>query len=307
MAWVLLWLACAGPPTAEGTSPPILATVSDPVGEAAEALAAQGVTTLRWGYTPYLGTDGEGEGWSPLLTALGERLGVPITLVPMDDYAGAERAIVAGDVDVASMSPYGYVQARRLAPGLRVFASHVARGTPTYGVYLITRHDSGIDVLEDLAGASFGFVDRRSTSGWLFPAARMLEEGLDPRRDVKPVFLGSHGAVFDAVATGQVAAGAVYDHALTTQRQLHPDGHRVRVLAKAPRVPFDAYVLQAGLPAVVGDALAGLLSEISTRSLEGRRLLRGTPSVNGFFAVDDDHYDILRLVEQVVEEGLNPG
>ncbi len=298
-------LGCAAPTAPPAPLEPVVLR-PDAVPAARAAVSDAGLDELRWGYTPYLGIDGETEGWRPVFEHLGERLGVPIRLVPLAGYAQAEQAIVDRRVDAAIMSPYGYVQARKLAPGLRVFASHVARGYPTYGVYVIALEHSPVQSLTDVKGRPFGYVDKRSTSGWLFPAARMLSEGIDPLDDVQASFLGSHGAVFDAVATGQVDAGAIYDHALTTQRLSHPQGHLVRVVAKAPRIPFDAYVLREGLDPVVGRALGLLLSELSTQTTEGRAILRGTPSVNGFFAVDDAHYDILRDVEHTVEARLAP-
>ena len=307
LGWALGgWLACqGGQPAVHQAEAPQVGVVD--VARARRALADAGVTELRWGYTPYLGTEGEEEGWAPVFAELGEALGVPIYTVHLDSYGDAERELVEGRIDVATMSPYGYVQARKLEPGLTVFASHVARGTPTYGVYLIAGRDSPVERLEDVRGRRIAYVDKRSTSGWLFPAARLLSEGIDPVDDVQAAFLGSHGAVFDAVATGQVDVGAVYDHALTLNRASHPQGHTVRVVAKAPRIPFDAYVHRAGLEPAVGEAPAGLLGRLSSRSAEGRRILRGTPSVNGFFPVDDGHYDVLREVERTVEERREPG
>ncbi len=300
-------LACENRPTSEAGPVVTVAETFSEVPGTREALVQAGVSELRWGYTPFLGSDDETEGWDPVFKWVGAALGVEIITVPIRNYAEAERMIVLGEVDVATMSPYGYVQAQKLEPELQVFASHVARGTPTYGVYIIAGGESPVQSLDDLRGSRFAYVDKRSTSGWLFPAARMLQQGIDPLKDLQAEFLGSHGAVFDAVASNQVDAGAIYDHALTEQRVLHPRGHDVRVIAKAPRVPFDAYVLRAGLPAVVGRGLGELLGELSTQTAEGRRLLGGTPSVNGFFPVKDDHYDILREVEQAVERGLSSG
>ena len=278
-----------------------------PLAEAVEALQRQGMTTLRWGHTPYLGVKGEGSAWQPIIEQVGEALGVEVELVAAADYGDIERMVVDAQIDIATMSPYGYVRARRLSPGLRVFASHVARGSTTYGVYLIAREGGKVQSIEDVVGRRFAYVDRRSTSGWLFPAARMLDEDIDPLADVTPLFEGSHHEVFDAVATGRADAGAVYDHALSTARQSHPTGHEVMVIAKAPRVPFDAYVLRAGLPGVIGEAVAELLAEISTRTPEGRALLLGTPGINGFFPTDDAHYDVIREVEAVVEQRWVPG
>ena len=109
-----------------------------------------------------------------------------------ENYADLERMVVQGDVDVAVVSPYSYVRAKKGAPGLTVFASHIARGSPNYGAYIIVGEESDVERLSDLRSRKFAFVDRRSTSGFLFPSSRMLEEGIHPEQDLEAVFLGTH-------------------------------------------------------------------------------------------------------------------
>jgi ABC-type phosphate/phosphonate transport system substrate-binding protein len=69
------------------------------------------------------------------------------------------------------------------------------------------------------------------------------------------------------------------------------------VIAKAPRIPHEAYVLREGLPQEVADALGAALAEISTGTRRGRRLLAPMLRINGFMRVDDSHYDVVRAVE----------
>jgi phosphate/phosphite/phosphonate ABC transporter binding protein len=242
------------------------------------------------------------ESFDPITAFVGDRLGIAVELVVGSDYEDLEKQIVRGEVDVATVSPYSYVRAKKRAPELSVFASHVARGSINYGAYIVVGEDSDIDSLSDLTGERFAFVDKRSTSGWLFPAARMLEEGIHPERDLEEVFLQTHDNVYDAVAEGRVAGGATYDGGLREGRNRREDGRGVRVIAKAPRIPHEAYVLREGLPQSVADALGAALSEISTGTRKGRRLLAPMLQINGFIQVDDSHYDVVRKVEAEAEK-----
>lgn len=264
------------------------------------ALAEAGLETLRWGLTPYLIPDELLAAYSPIASLVEENLGVPVEMILGENYADLEAKLTGGEVDVALISPYSYVRAKAVEDGLKVFASHVARGSPSYAAYIIVAEDSPVDRLSQLRGEPFAFVDRRSTSGWLFPAARLLEEGIHPLDDLEAQFVETHDRVFDAVVEGRVTAGALYDAALAEGRERQTDGLEVRVLAKAERAPHDAYVTRAGIPEEVADALGRTLAGISMATREGRRILGPTLGINGFIAIGNDHYDVIRRVEERV-------
>jgi len=278
--------------------------VIDVLAEARVALKQAGIDKLRWGLTPFFAADRLEERYAPIIEHISGRLGVPIELLVGTSYKDLEDSVVDGRVDVGVLGPYAYVRARKRAPGLSVFASHVAYGSLTYGAYIITREGSDVDSLDGIRGRSFGYVDRRSTSGWLFPAARMLQAHIDPQSDVVPRFLGSHDAVVDAVLAGDVAAGATYDGGLAEARARDTMASGLRVVAKCERIPYDAYVTREGIPVEVSLALGELLSEISTRTEEGRVILANISRVNGFVPVEDSHYDTVRKVEAEVVAAL---
>ena len=146
------------------------------------------------------------------------------------------------------------------------------------------------------------FVDERSASGWLFPAARLLDEGIHPLDDITPQFYGNHDRVVEAVSTGEADAGATYAEMLRGgPGDLIADLH---IVAKGDLVPHDAYVARPGLPEEVSTAMAAAMGEVSTRDEPGRLVLSQLRTVNGFIAVDDSHYDPVRVVDTQVREAL---
>jgi phosphonate transport system substrate-binding protein len=308
----LLLLSCAGPDnpvTADKVAmvrTPTDVVPSEVLSAARESLQTSGVERLRWGLIPYVAPDEIVARYSPIINRVSERLGVPIDIVVGNDYQHLEELIVTGQVDVAVLGPYAYVRARKRAPSMEVFASHIALGSTTYGTYILTHEDSGIEHLNDIVGRRIAFVDRRSTSGWLSPAAHMLEKGINPVTDVEALYLGSHERVFGAVARGEVAAGAVYGAILSEGRKRNSEGSQIIVLAKCARIPYDAYVIRAGVEPVVGDALALALGEISTRDRKGRRTLASLARINGFVPVTDDHYNTIRQLEDRILKELGP-
>ena len=306
---LLQCIGCTAPPPQSPIEPQkqdLRADNSELYARARTALASAQIDAIRWGLLPYVAPEEIVARYSPIIERVSEHLGYPMEVVVGDDYRHLESMIVRGSVDVGVLGPYAYVRARKEQPGLSVFASHVALGSTTYGSYILTHEDTGFRSLDDLKGRSFAFVDRRSTSGWLSPAARMLDAGINPERDISARYLGSHEKVFDAIAARQVDAGAVYGASLSEGRKRNPSAGQVVVLAKCERIPYDAYVARAGLPEVVSEALAAALGEISTRDAQGRKTLSNLARINGFIPVDDTYYDTIRNLERKILDALGP-
>ncbi len=274
------------------------------IAEGKAALREGGITSLTWGLIPYVDPEVMRARYRPIVERLQREMGVPISIVVGESYEDMEQKVATGAVDLANLTPYSYVQAKARAPGIEVFASHVSDGSPSYACYVIVRDDDPAHSLADLKGRTFGFVDRSSASGWLVPAARMLEEGLHPTEDLRATFLGGHDLVFDALVDGQVDAGAIYAGALIESRLRRPDATMVRVLAKGIRMPHDAYVARPGFPSDSAEGIGAALADISTATAGGRRTLASTPQLNGFLPVDDSHYDKVRAVDARVSAAL---
>lgn len=265
-------------------------------------LDSRGIKELIWAITPFRGEGDDANPYTALVATVSQRLDIPIRLRVGSDYEDLETQIATGEVDLGVLGPYSYVRTHERAPGIQVFASHISRGNVTYGAYIISRANSDIDRVEDLRGTRFAFVDQRSASGWLFPAARLLDAGIHPRDDLEPTFMGNHEKVVRAVLSGEADAGATYSDVLLDQQRT--GSTELHIVAKGALVPHDAYVLRAGLPPIVGQAVGQALSEISTRDERGRGVLSALRPINGFIAVDDSHYERVRTVDMLVQTAL---
>jgi phosphate/phosphite/phosphonate ABC transporter binding protein len=267
-----------------------------------------GIDHLVWGLTPFVSPTGVDDQYRPTIGLISERLRVPIHVRAGRNYEHVEEMLLSGEVDIALMSPYAYVRAKARAPNIRVFATHIAKGTESYGAYILTQEDSPIRTMNDLRGEVFGFVDQRSSSGWLFPISRMLDDGINPLQEVSGHFYGSHERVIEAIVNGEVAAGATYDGALAEGRGRIPGANNLRVLARTQRIPYDAYVLREGFPEKAILGLQKALSSVSTRDARGRDALSSLVDINGFIQADDAHYRGVRIIEEKVQRLLDlPG
>lgn len=279
----------------------------------AEQARAQGVSTspvrerpkrLRFAVTPFADDDTLRREYSPMAEYLSRTLGLPVDLEIAASYGGVVAQIVAGQVHLAVLSPLVYVEAKAASPSLVVLATPIAEGAPSYASYIVALASSGITDLEHLRGKRLAFVDPFSTSGYVYPMAMLREHGLEPETFLKSyVFAGNHTRVVELVLAGEVDAGATY---ATAVRSFTGDARAVQelqIVAKTGRIPYDAYCALGSLDADLIASLRAAFLGLSTRTDEGREVLAGKLSINGFVEVQDSHYDEVRRVMKLALGG----
>lgn len=150
--------------------------------------------------------------WSVYRDYLGKATGLPVKLFESSDYNGSIQAISSGQVDMATLAGGGYANVdaqvgKLVAPVLTV---RQAEGDTGYYSALLVKQDSSIQSLQDMRGRSLGYVDFNSTSGYLYPRAKMREHGIDPDSFFgKTAFAGGHTQAVMALENGQFDATIV--------------------------------------------------------------------------------------------------
>ena len=299
-ALVLLVLlsACVEEPTSYLPPPPKVGREAP-----AEFSPPVGFTTLRVGLVPYINPDELKAAHARLAAYLSEKLKVPVELVMGDNYDDVAARMERGEIDLAEYSPYAYVRAEKHLK-LRPLATAISDGSETAAGYILVKESSPRKTLDDLKGASFGFVDPASTSGYLYPLKLFRDRGLDPATLFsRTEFLGNHEAVLLAVLSGKVDAGATFQGSMAAlKRSKNIDPLNFRIIAKTPRTPRDLFCVRADFSIPVGDAIAKALTQLSARSQRGREVLAPL-SINGFFPADDHLYDGVRAAAAEVADG----
>jgi len=241
--------------------------------------------------------------------------GLRLEVLNLGDYVATAEALARGEGDAALLSPLLYVQVvDRFASDpalqgvhLRLLATAVAGGSPTYVGYITAAADSSVRELSDVASWPFGMV-AGSTSAYLYPIDLADFRGLDPARLFGRVrFYPNHA---DMVAdllrpAGErpIEAGALYQYlvdALTPAARA-----KLRVIAKTARIPRDAIVMRVPLvggredPRVleVAGALQHALLEMD-HDRETARALRDGIGYDGWILGEDRRYDAVRKMNQ---------
>lgn len=255
-----------------------------------------GFTKLRLGLVPYLSASTISAAHERLGEYLSKALSVPVEITVGDSYGDAIDRMAKGEFDMVELSPMAYAKASGRMK-LRCLVQTIADGSATASGYIFVREDSPRRTLEDLKGATFGFVDPMSTSGYLLATKVLKDRGFDLKKDVaRAEFLGNHEAVLLAVMEGRVDVGATYQGSFNSLRRTKGiDPLTFRVVAKTPRTPRDILCVRPDLPPEVAEAITSSLLVLSGRERAGREIL-GPLNLNGFQPANDAAYAEVRAI-----------
>jgi phosphonate transport system substrate-binding protein len=241
--------------------------------------------------------------WGPILVQLGADLGVKVK--PMvADFRGIGGIWKSGHADLGHIMPKAYVEASADNANLEPIAQfQLANGSLGYRSCLIVHANSDIFTPEDMAGKTFAFNDRGSTSGYLVPSMFfMTEMGIDPEKHFSKVgFSGSHEASILAVASKQVDIASTN----LVDLQLMMIGNKVargslRVIWVSKLIPNDPIVVRKDLPASLRRAVQESLVTMRARHPEAFR--ETGASIGGFARANETKYQVIREMNEAAKK-----
>jgi phosphonate transport system substrate-binding protein len=243
-----------------------------------------------------------------LIEMLKKETGREVRFQTGTDYATVIKGLRDGKIDVAALGPLTYVLAKE--QGAPITAVAVRVKPPGYRSYGITWTGSPIKTLADFRDKRICFVDRNSTSGYLYPSAALLDLSIDPDKDVTPVFAGRHDASVLAVANHQCDAGFTYDtmadQQLIDQGQLQPG--QVTTVWKSDIIPGPPLVIANYLsPKLRQQLTAALQNKANADYLRANGFCQGECSVSdgvsyGYQTVNDADYHVLSEICRRVQK-----
>jgi phosphonate transport system substrate-binding protein len=230
---------------------------------------------------------------------LGRLVGTPVRASVASDYAAVIEALRNRTADLAFAHPGGYVLASREAKAT-IVAKNLWHGKSTFTSRIFVRKDSGLQRLEDLRGKTIAFVDPTSSSGYIYPMALLIQNGLVKNRDPKTffrevVFGGAHDAVMRALVNGHVDAIASFD--LAREQYLKDPAERQRIVFVAETAPIPE-AARDGLPPETFARVRAAL--VSIRGPVYADLLKRLYDIDGFEPAEDREYDPVRAAFELV-------
>jgi phosphonate transport system substrate-binding protein len=228
---------------------------------------------------------------------ISDKIGCDVEVFVATGYNAEIEAMRNDKLELAEFGPLGYVLAHQVAKAEAIGAFGSVDGKPvTYWASIITYPSSGIKTVADIRGRSFAFSDAASTSGHLFPAYGLRKAGLDPDKDVKALYAGSHTASFEALYNHKVDAGELNSEQLesATQRGHYKDGDVV-FLWKSDPIPTDPFAVRGDLPDAFKKKLTEAVQHIDLMSLDpaDRKILVGA-GITQIVPQTNQSYDLIR-------------
>lgn len=139
---------------------------------------------------------------------LQNKLGKPVKIFISKDYSGLIDALKEKKVDFALFTAMTYVVAEKKTP-VKVLLKKTWEG-PYYYSALVVSKKSKIKSVQDLKNKNIVFVDKNSTSGYLYPQIHLRKNHLQDK-DFKSIsFSGNHSASIESLETGKADVAAVF-------------------------------------------------------------------------------------------------
>jgi len=258
---------------------------------------------LRFGITEYLPKRQLMKEHASLIRYLESRLRRRVELRVFEDYIDLSAQLAAGKLELAALSSYAYVRAKRRAPGLKLIGTHVTTGGTSYEGYIVTKADTGVRTLQDLKGKVFCYVGPNSTSGYLYPRAVFREQGMEPDKAFRATrFTGDHLAALRALESGACDGAAVFAGIFFEAKKHGMPPQRFRILSSTARIPYDAYCVPPSMTKETVHSLREALLALKPGSKTTVAVLGKKSRIIGFAAAKDSDWDPVRRIEKYLDE-----
>jgi phosphonate transport system substrate-binding protein len=241
----------------------------------------------------------------PLEKLLSDELDRPVKVSVSTDYNTIVEAMASKKVDVGFLPPTAYVLAKDQGAAdvilqAQRYGVNDKDGSPTdklvdsYKSMFIVKKDSGIDSLEDLKGKKIGYQNVTSSAGYVWPAASLMDVGLDPLKDVQPVTLKGHDQAVISLLNGDIDAAVTFQDARTIVQKDYEDVFdQTKVIHYTEPIPNDTVAVQSDMDEDLRKDIQEAFINIG-KDEEGEKIIRDIYTHEGYVKSDDSKFEIVR-------------
>lgn len=159
----------------------------------------------------------------PLVERLQRATGIPIRLFRGTNFSSVVEAMRAKRIHGMQVGVFSYLLAEKEAGAepLAVYIMSAAEPAvydrslqPAYNGLIVVKKGSGIRTLADLKGRTLNYGDPAGTSDHLVPKTELIKAGINPDREIRTRFAGTHAAALLSLWHDSADAAATADAAL---------------------------------------------------------------------------------------------
>ena len=232
---------------------------------------------------------------------LEQELGVHVKYIPVKSYAAAVSAFRNNQVQLAWFGGLSGVKARELVPG----STAIAQGyeDPNFETYFIAHASTGLELSKefpkDIAGKSFTFGSKGSTSGRLMPEYFIRQNlGKKPEEAFSKVgFSGNHSKTVELVQAGAYQVGAT--NYKVWKKELAKgliDESKLKIIWKTPGYPDYQWTIRGDVDTTYGKDFSDKV-QAALINMQDPDLLEAFPR-KSFIKANNDLYQPIKDTAQ---------
>ena len=262
---------------------------------------------LKMGFVPMKDGDSLIESVEPLTEMLSKELGIKVEGFTATNYVGVVEGLGSGQVDFGFIPPFAYVLANSESDSQVILTAINKSGEARYRSQFLVRKDSGIKSFADIKGKTVAFVDPSSTSGYLFPGAHLIAQGIDIEKDMEYVYSGGHDKSLQLLLNGDVDVATTFVDARERYAEDFPTAmEETELLGYTDYIPNISVTLRGDMDAELQGKIKDALLKIQ-ESEEGKALLIELFNMYGFEEATDSDYDVIRTTAETMNVDLKEG
>ena len=262
---------------------------------------------LKMGFVPMKDGDTLIESVEPLTEMLSKELGIKVEGFTATNYVGVVEGLGSGQVDFGFIPPFAYVLANSESDAKVILTAVNKSGEAMYRSQFLVRKDSGIKSFADIKGKIVAFVDPSSTSGYLFPGAHLIKEGLDIEKDIEYVYSGGHDKSVQLLLNGDVDVATTFVDARERYAKDFPTAmDETEILGYTDYIPNISVTLRGDMDEELQGKIKDALLKIQA-SEEGKALLVELFNMYGFEEATDADYEVIRTTAKTMNVDLKEG
>lgn len=259
-------------------------------------IAAQAADKFVFTAIPDQDEDRLKQRFGKVATYLKSTLGIDVEYVPVKSYAAAVTAFRNNQVQLAWFGGLSGVRARTLVPGSTAIAQGVE--DPDFETYFIAHASTGLTMSKqfpkDIAGKTFTFGSKGSTSGRLMPEFHIRNAfGKSPNDVFSRVgFSGNHSRTISLVQSGAYQVGAV--NYKVWKRELAAgkiDPKKVSIIWRTPPYPDYQWSIRGDVDGQFGNGFREKVQQ-ALLGMKDKDLLESFPRAGFIKATNNDYAPI---------------
>ncbi len=251
------------------------------------------------GFTPSAETEKIATTVKPLENILSKKLGVKVKSYLATDYTALIEALGSNKVDIAFLPPFGYVLANEKYKS-EIILKAIRNGHAFYRSQFVVRKGTAKSI-NDLKGKIWAYPDAASTSGYIFPKAYMIKNGINPDKFFKDrIQTGSHDNAILAVYNKEADLATTFEGAENRLIKEYKDiKDKLEVIAYTDSIPNDGIVIRANLDNQLKEKIKKVFLELNNDE-EALKILKEVYSWDGLVVANDKDYDVVREVMKLL-------